>query len=268
VGSFSLDKYLVTVGRFRQFVAAWNNGCGWLPSQGSGIHTHLNGGQGLANTAGGHETGWMTSDNSKIAPTSANLTGVPGGASCDSNYATWTTASSGGHERLPINCVNWYEAYAFCVWDGGFLPSEAELEYAAAGGGGSTGQREYPWGQTAPGTANQYAVYGCLYPSSVSCGNVANGSVADIPPVGFASMGAGAWGQLDLAGELFEWSLDGYATYVDPCTNCVNLSTTSSRVLRGGNFFNAANYILPTYRQNNPPSQRHWLFGIRCARTL
>jgi formylglycine-generating enzyme required for sulfatase activity len=45
------------------------------------------------------------------------------------------------------------EAYAFCIWDGGFLPSEAEWECAAAGG---PDQREYPWGSTDPGTANLY----------------------------------------------------------------------------------------------------------------
>jgi len=47
VGDFKLDKYEVTVGRFRQFVAAWNGGAGYTPPAGSGKHTHLNGGNGL-----------------------------------------------------------------------------------------------------------------------------------------------------------------------------------------------------------------------------
>ena len=68
----------------------------------------------------------MTTDNGNIAPTNANL-------ACSDSYATWTN-TAGSQENLPINCVNWCEAYAFCIWDGGFLPSEAEWEYAAAGG--------------------------------------------------------------------------------------------------------------------------------------
>ena len=119
-----------------------------LPPAGSGKHTHLNGGQGLGEQRqrrGTYEPGWDATDwnnTTDIDPTNANL------ASC-TIYSTWT-ASAGSQENLPINCVNWYEAYAFCIWDGGFLPSEAEWEYAAAGG---SQQREYPWGSTTPGTA-------------------------------------------------------------------------------------------------------------------
>jgi len=148
VSTFRLDKYLVTVGRFRQFVNAWNDGNGYAPRADSGKHTHLNGGEGLNATGGGYEPGWVATDDSIIAPTNANL-------ACRPQYDTWTN-TAGSQENLPINCVNWYEAYAFCIWDGGFLPSEAEWEYAAAGGGQ---QREYPWGSAAPGTANQYAIY-------------------------------------------------------------------------------------------------------------
>ena len=92
-----------------------------------------------------------------------------------------------------MNCVNWWEAYAFCIWDGGFLPSDAESEYAAAGG---DQQRPYPWGTAAPGSANQYAIYGCNYPNAGACSGVAN-----IAPVGTAAAGAGRWSQLDLVGD-------------------------------------------------------------------
>ena len=185
VSTFRLDKYLVTVGRFRQFVSEWSGGSGldggtgYEPPAGSGKHTYLNSCKGLANSGdpGTYETGWDATDDSNIAPTNINLTCDPSYAS----YATWTN-TAGSQENLPINCVNWYESYAFCIWDGGFLPSEAEWEYAAAGG---SQQREYPWGSMAPGkkcpgAGCEYAIYGCYYPSgSGSCTGVTN-----IAPVG------------------------------------------------------------------------------------
>jgi sulfatase modifying factor 1 len=261
VSGFRLDKYEATVGRFRQFVAAWHNGSGWLPPAGSGKHTHLNGGPGLANSgsAGTYEPGWVASDDSKIAPTNVNL-------ACDATYFTWT-ASAGSNENLPINCLNWYEAYAFCIWDGGFLPSEAEWEYAAAGG---SLQREFPWGSTDPGTGHQYAIYGCYYPSGTgNCNIPPVTGVTNIAPVGAATQGAGLWGQLDLAGDMWEWNLDywdGVSPYVDPCTDCANLTAASYRVIRGGDFSSAAPVLIPPARDGDTPTDRMGS-GLRCART-
>jgi sulfatase modifying factor 1 len=265
LSGFRLDKYLVTVGRFRQFANAVlppDGGTGWMPAAGSGKHTHLNGGKGLANSArpGTYEPGWVASDNSNIAPTNANL-------ACNSVYAyhTWTD-TAGSQESLPINCVTWQEAYAFCIWDGGFLPSEAEWEYAAAGG---SQQREYPWGSTAPGTANQYAIYAddlghCYYPSHGTCTGVAN-----IAPVGTATMGAGLWGQLDLAGNMYQRNLDWYAnSYVDPCADCAYLTAAGrfpATVVRGGSFDSPEGDLLPPSRSNSVPKSD--AFGLRCART-
>jgi sulfatase modifying factor 1 len=252
VSGLRLDKYDVTVGRFRQFVAAWGGGLGYMPAAGSGIHTHLNAGLGLANSGapGTYEAGWDATDwNNKtdIDPTNANL-------ACDSPYDTWTN-TAGSQENLPINCVDWYEAYAFCIWDGGFLPSEAEWEYAAAGG---SEQLEYPWGSTAPGTANQYAVYEFSY----------TGNSTDIAPVGTTTLGAGLWGHLDLAGNVFEWNLDWFATYVDSCTDCAYLTAASTRGVRGGGFDYDASYLLASNRNvGGPPTKRFNDVGFFCART-
>jgi formylglycine-generating enzyme required for sulfatase activity len=194
VSGFRLDKYLVTVGRFRPFVTAVAptdaGPGGYTPAAGSGKHTHLNGGLGLANSGrpGTYEPGRIATDDSSLAPTDANL-------ACEPPYDAWTT-TAGAQENLPMNCVNWYEAYAFCIWDGGFLPSEAEWEYAAAGGGGASGQREYPWGSTTPGEANRYAIYGCHYsvgaPPDAGVGPCFG--AGNIAPVGTASEGADAGG--------------------------------------------------------------------------
>jgi sulfatase modifying factor 1 len=249
----------VTVGRVRQFVTAWDTGLGYRPAAGSGKHAYLNSGRGLANSErlGTFEPGWAPSDYSSVAPTDADLVCM----SSPQNFSTWTPGV-GSNENLPIDCVNWYEAYAFCIWDGGFLPSEAEWEYAAAGG---SEQREYPWGSTDPGTANKYAMYGCYYPNgSGDCTGVAN-----VAPVGMATLGAGAWGQLDMAGEIYEWSLDSDdsdTTYADPCINCAYVSSTANRAIRGGSFEVGLGVALPPYRGFAAPASRGGI-GFRCARS-
>ena len=54
---------------------------------------------------------------------------------CYPGYQTWLdTPGTPTEEDYPINCIDWYEAFAFCIWDGGYLPTEAEWGYAAAGG--------------------------------------------------------------------------------------------------------------------------------------
>jgi formylglycine-generating enzyme required for sulfatase activity len=241
-----------------------DGGAGWLPSAGSGKHTHLNRGNGLNATAGGYEPGWVTTDDSNIAPTDTNL-------ACVSPLDTWT-ASPGTHESLPINCVNWYEAYAFCIWDGGFLPSEAEWEYAAAGG---SQQRLYPWGSPDPGTSNLYAIFGsgtgsCNYPSG---GGACTGP-ANIAPVGTAALGAGLWGHLDLAGEMLEWNLDWLQSYADPCTDCADVTIGAGgmdggvayRVVRGGSFATSALSLHPAARVFAEVDRSN-LYGLRCARS-
>ena len=260
VSDYRLDKYLVTVGRFRKFVTAWDQGDGYTPDVGSGKHTHLNSGKGLADsgTPGNYEPGWLDSYTNKLAMTNDNL-------ECQSGYFTWTR-SPGDNERLPMNCVNWYEAYAFCIWDGGFLPSEAEHIYAAAGG---AEQRQYPWGSDAPGTSNQYAIYGCYYPDGV--GDPANcGDNTHIAVVGTAQRGAGKWEHLDLVGNLQKWLLDYFASYINPCTDCANLAATGSgRAPRDGNFTDKNEALLLAPYRNNGfyPENRFYTFGFRCART-
>ncbi len=254
ISDFRLDKYLVTVGRFRPFVAAWNQGSGYTPPAGSGKHAHLNAGKGLADSGnpGSYESGWGAADDTKIQITSDSL-------ACDSAYATWSDAP-GNQEDLPMNCVNWWEAYAFCIWDGGFLPSEAEFMYAAAGG---SEQREYPWGSQDAGSNYQYAICNCNYPDgSGSCTGVAN-----IAPVGTAKLGAGRWKHLDLAGDVTQWLLDWMSpSFVNPCTDCAYVADGSGKVIRDGFYSGTDSTLLVSYRNSLYPSNRFASFGFRCAR--
>ena len=262
VSSFRLDIYDVTVGRFRSFVNAVlppDGGPGYMPPAGSGKHAHLNGGRGLENGGdpGTFESGWDATWNQYVAPSGTNL-------DCGHPFSTWTNAPR-SQENLPINCVNWYEAYAFCIWDGSFLPSEAEWEYAAAGGGE---QREYPWGSTAPGTMNQYAIYEDLYPPG-GCSSFSNLPGVDCyAPVGTTALGAGLWGQFDLAGEVYQWNLDWYAAYIDPCVDCAYLAEASTRVTRGGDNASLPPDLMPPRRNYSySPMVRFFSIGVRCARS-
>jgi formylglycine-generating enzyme len=265
VSSFRLDKYEVTVGRFRQFVTAYRAGT-WTRrvNGGAGKHTHVNGGEGLTDNGNGrdHESGWIEGDDVNVAPTDANLT-----TNCEANSGTqptWTVGA-GGNENRPVTCANWYEAEAFCIWDGGFLPSEAEWKYAAAGG---SEQRDYPWGTSAPGTASDYAIYGCYYGSEPGSCTAA--------PVGHAAQGAGRWGQLDLAGNAWEWNVDASTdddptSYPNPCSDCVRTSSASTRVTRGASFASANDYTRylrgAAGHDPAPAGARFFNIGFRCART-
>ena len=264
VSSFLLDKYDVTVGRFRQFVNAVVTSSGtfsWVPPVGSGKHTHLNGAKGLVNVgpeAGtGFEPGWLNGDAGNISLTNASLT------SC-SGVSTWT-ATPGTQENLPMNCVNWYEAFAFCIWDGGFLPTTTEWQYAAAGG---TQMREYPWGSTALGSSNQYAIYSCYY-GDRSC------ELGDIAPVGTATLGVGRWGQLDLVGEQPQLFLDNTLFASTSCTDCADIDPVNTQSAGGDQERSSTSWFMPgntfTFFGSRPKTGRYWSSvddpnGFRCAR--
>jgi formylglycine-generating enzyme len=227
VEDFCMDKYEVTVGRFSNFVAAYD---AWVsagnPAPGAGEH------------ACGAGTGWQAAWNSSL-PSSA-IEGT--WQKCDS-AGTWGR----GNDRLPINCVTWYEAFAFCIWDGGRLPTEAEWEYAAGHGDEN---RTYPWGNSEP--TKEYAVY----------------AAPDIAAVGSFPKGNGYWGQSDLGGNLWEWVFDYYADYPNVCDNCATASG-DERIFRGGSFRDADSYLRVTARfYNLPPDGAGYQIGVRCVRTL
>lgn len=254
VSDFRLDRFEVTVGRWRWFSAAWE--AGWRPSAGAGKHAHLNGGSGLANSAAsGYEVGWQTDWASGVdASESLRLSGP---------YTTWTE-SAGPNENLPVNYVNWYEAYAFCIWDGGFLPSEAEQNYASAGGGDAMGQRTYPWSNP-PGSPSIDCSY-ANYRGAKGGTFCYEGKLTEVGR--FSPKGDGRYGQSDLAGNLWEWTLDWLQYPYSACHDCANLPADAStgRVVRGGAFDEDATYQTTAYTQYYAPLRREYYIGARCAR--
>jgi formylglycine-generating enzyme required for sulfatase activity len=181
---------------------------------------------------------------------------------CDATYQTWTDAA-GANESLPINCIDWFTAMAFCIWDGGFLPTEAEWNYASAGG---SEQRAYPW-SSPPGSLAIDCSYANYYDGAAYCTNPPSGAVNRVGSE--SPEGDGKWGHADLGGDVWEWTLDWYAsTYGDPCVDCANLIPASSRVVRGGFFGLDASTLRGAFRNGAAaPSRRGVDVGVRCARS-
>ncbi len=244
VSDFRLDMYEITVGRFRNFVAGYPEN---LPASGAG-----------KNPNNPSDPGWDSSWNAQMPKTQAELLErfKECGAAA-SGTQSWTDTPD-AYENVAMNCISWSEAFAFCIWDGGRLPTEAEWNYAAAGG---SEQRVYPW--SIPATSKDIGTEYAVYKQGMTTRSVGSKS----------PKGDGKWGHADLVGNAAEYVLDCQGRYFTPCDNCANLTCSefeTDRVNRGGSFqsgmgppYNAA----PNYRENYAPADwRSSGLGARCAR--
>jgi formylglycine-generating enzyme required for sulfatase activity len=251
LSSFALDTFEVTVARFRAFVGAGFGTQGKPPAAGSGA------------LGSAPSSGWTPSDNGNLAPDTVSLANA---LDCNAAFHTWTDTPA-AHENQPINCVTWYEAFAFCVWDGARLATEAEWNYAAAGG---SQQRVYPWSTPATSTtvSEANASY-WLNPTQQCFGDGVSGcAVSDLISVGTKPAGRGRWGHADLGGNVWEWTRDTFANPygIVSCTDCVDLSRSTLKVIRGGSFFGTSSTLLASGRSEGDATTRYYTVGIRCAR--
>ncbi len=175
-------------------------------------------------------------------------------APATSTNCNWMVA---GRDSHPINCVTWDQSRAYCQWvhgGGGDLPTEAQWEYAAAGGAMDW---EYPWGNDAP--ANQL----CW------SGGSAGRRSSTCPVMSFPTP-ADAFGLFDMAGNVWEWTGDCYGAYsamaavnpTGPTGSCRN------RVFRGGGWGDSVpSNVRVAERNYSYPSNSGYNVGFRCARS-
>jgi formylglycine-generating enzyme required for sulfatase activity len=247
VSAFRLDKYEITVGRFRAFVAAGMGTRNSPPVDGAGAHAGIAG------------SGWNAAWNNSLATDTAALTAL---LQCSATLQTWTS-TPGTDENRPMNCITWFEAMAFCAWDGGYLPTEAEWNYAATGG---VQQRAYPW--SSAGSQLAFDAQHASYKDGADCvgDGQAGCAVTDLVKVGGKPAGDGRWGQSDLGGNVMEWALDWLEVYRTPCEDCATVAGFDTRAIRGGYFDLFALAMRTGVRGGVPPVVRGVGFGARCAR--
>ncbi|HEX7183933.1 MAG TPA: SUMF1/EgtB/PvdO family nonheme iron enzyme [Thermoanaerobaculia bacterium] len=167
----------------------------------------------------------------------------------------------------PVVGVSWMDAMTFCRWLSQassrhvVLPSEAQWEFAARG----TDGREYPWGNKPPNEARAY--FGL------------EDQIGQPVPVGSFPAGRGPFGNLDQAGNVWEWCRDAwderaYAYQrrgrdgkepLDPVVRKEEAGQDVWRVLRGGSWFYSAEYLRSACRSYYTARVRFQGAGFRVA---
>jgi formylglycine-generating enzyme required for sulfatase activity len=157
-----------------------------------------------------------------------------------------------GRDNHPINGVDWNQSRAYCQWRGGDLPTEAQWEYAARGS--DVANHIYPWGNNTPGF--QLCWRGDVPSRVTTC------------PVQSYPSGISPFGLFDMAGNVWEWTRDFYASYtlssaVDPTGPTLG----TNRVHRGGSWaYSITTLMRSASRYGESPLYRDHNFGFRCSR--
>jgi cysteine-rich repeat protein len=170
------------------------------------------------------------------------------------DYMDCENATQGGIDSATVT-LNVVSSIYDCT---GFrLPTEAEWEYAArAGTTTATYNGDLDSGHldcTEPNTV--------LDPIAWFCGNA--GSTHHEK----GTKNANAWGLYDMLGNVWEWCHDWYASYPGDVTDPEGPVSGSSRVLRGGSWYNLARYARAADQYHDVPGNRGSDLGLRPARS-
>ncbi|MEZ5935026.1 MAG: SUMF1/EgtB/PvdO family nonheme iron enzyme [Alphaproteobacteria bacterium] len=156
-----------------------------------------------------------------------------------------------GKADHPVIQVSKNDAEAFCAHFGWRLPTEEEWEFAARG----EDHRRYPWGDTPPQQSTG-EMPRANFGAERCCAADATDGYEKTAPVGRYPAGAGPFGHLDLAGNVWEWTSSRFP------------GRPEHAVIRGGGWGNDPYALRAAYRHGNPDDYGLDMVGFRCSETL
>lgn len=154
-----------------------------------------------------------------------------------------------GDPELPVSCVRWQDADAYCKHAKKRLPSEVEWELSAR----STTGYVYPWGNRLPD---------CKLANTLIRDNSGRPCTGRPWRVGSVPANASAYGVLDLSGNVEEWTADWYSEHLSD----VAPRSGASHTLRGGGFQTTPSRSRASTRDWGSAIEAGPNVGFRCAR--
>jgi formylglycine-generating enzyme required for sulfatase activity len=155
----------------------------------------------------------------------------------------------------PVRYISYIDAETYCEWRGGYIPTEAEWEYAARG----PENLAFPWGNEFDGSIVNFCDVNCQVPILKS--EFWDDGFVSIAPVTAHPQDRSWVGAIGMAGNVSEWTS---TIYISQST----LTSRADRVVKGGTFWSTPDQTFLWRRFSLLEGEIREGIGFRCAKRL